>query len=361
MALSRPVSPHLVPIHLYRSSCSLRDTAQDPRLAAVLTDGDLRDMEHFAGTFLPKAPWWSVLSLWVILLVPVPIVLPPLLQSTYPYLWAAWPVYALVLCVCFAADLFIFAARARRYVPAARAQLEHLNVDWRARRGFQLVLREPMGLVLELGRQHREPLTEHVLDFGADGFSGRFSLAVEELCGSEYAERQYLADVERLNRVPRPRWQGPGLLLTGIAPILLLAVYFGIALAISALAPAASDVVFGLPLTLTAVSLALASAPVLSFFRRRQTRQYMEELRAVVEELQMFRGREAGEWRWQLRDFSQLLADSLREQKASEGLVRAYVGTLSAIDKAFHLGLVIQLKIVAGDTASRDDEAHDLL
>ncbi len=49
---------------------------------------------------------------------------------------------------------------------------------------------------IELGPRHREPLTKAEL-VTSDTWDGRFStsysLAVEELCGAEYGERQYPA------------------------------------------------------------------------------------------------------------------------------------------------------------------------
>jgi hypothetical protein len=304
---STPMVSHLRTIQLGSASCACFQPRLAPALSRVLTETDLQEMRSFHQEHVPKRPWWSFLSLWSAALC---VIVPVVLRAVFPNVLVVAIAYGVVMVLLIAAvisDTAISAYRARCHRPAVLAQLQHLNSDWRVRRGFQLLLRgsgDGMQFMVELGRGYREPLeqVDLVPGFGKETrFSSEYSLAVEELCGADYAAKHFSIDVQQLNNVPGPRLFALGVVLNLLAPFVVLGLYFGVVGVLSAKAPnsAAFDAMLSFPAILAAVACSIASIPLVSVVRRLESNRFLREMALAVEQLQQCRGGCAsGEWRW---------------------------------------------------------------
>jgi hypothetical protein len=221
--------------------------------------------------------------------------------------------------------------------------------------GWLLYCRPEKGVcfAVELGARHREPLGHVFLLSGVTEdvrFSTDYSLAVEELCGAQHAERQFAIDVESLNRVAGPRWGTLGLVLNFVAPVFISGLYFGLVFFVAGAA-------VSVPAVLAILLCSFASLPIGSFFRRRETRRFLLDMAGAVDELQTLRGSDAWHWLFWAPSvlFDRSGLNARRRFRKLEWLI--YVS-----DLLFHTGPRYSVSIVAGvREASEGGDVTDAL
>jgi hypothetical protein len=354
MASTPMPSPHLRNIQLGSGLCACLQPTLSPALACVLTEMDLQEMKAFHQQHVPKRPWWSLLSIWAAMLCVIAMVL----WAVFPNAMVVAIAYGVVMALFLAAlvaDTAIGAYRGRRHRPAVLAQLHQLNSDWRVRRGFQLLLRgfgDGMHFMIELGRRHREPLKQVDLVPGIvrkTRFSSEYSLAIEELCGADYAARQFPIDVEQLNNVPGPSFFALGLILNLFAPFVVPGLYFGLVGVLSAKAPTSAvfDAMLSLPAILVMVACSIASIPLVSIVRRRESERFMRNMALAVEQLQQCRICAVGEWRWRFVGPDNMY-DRPGMSEHAKRAARMVRGFTRAIDAIMHKGPSYLVQIVSG-------------
>jgi hypothetical protein len=363
MSATRPHVATLIPFHPGRVACKCLASPLDPRLVNVLDEGDVQEMAQWY-EHVPARRWWSFLSLWALPLFVVPCVAMPLLQDRYPFVWVLWPALIAVIAVTSLIDGIVRVWHTKKHTPEVLAQLEHLNVDWRARRGCQLLLVSVEGgfrFAVELGARHRDvPLEETALrsGFGAH-FSTGYSLVVEELCGADYAARQFASDVELLNSVRAPRFAGLLLFVNGLAPLLVVAFYFAFTLGLLGLAfPSAASVAMSPVAIVAMVTCALASMPLMSYFRRRQSTAFVREMSAAMSHLQQCRGSVSGDWRWLFADPQQMFERTQGLTQTARGVFRMMERLFGILDLCLHLGPRFTVLIVSAHRAARDQNTE---
>jgi hypothetical protein len=173
-------------------------------------------------------------------------------------------------------------------------------------------------------------------------YATEYSLAVEELCGPEYAERQFASDVEMLNRVPGPRLASIGLVLNMAAPLTVVALYFALLLLLESVAPAAAKTFVSAPVIVALFVCAMGTLPLGSLFRRRESNRFLREMAAAVEQLQS-----AGDWRWLFVN-----PDTVFERdRVANGQGPS---TRLVFDLILHTGPLFSVRIVSAQRATRD-------
>jgi hypothetical protein len=348
----------LVPFHREHASCS----CVPQRLAGIVSPEEVQEMALWFDCFQrpPVLPWWTSLVLVVVFVVCLSTAA-ALLKSWYPLplvlLAAALAVTGLAVLV----DNSLDYRHAKKNCRRVLDELEGLNRDWRVRRSFQLVLTsvEQRGrFAIELGARHRaHPLDELILRKGVTRdirFSPAYSLAVEELCGAEYAATQFAIDVESLNSVPAVRWATAAFALNIAAPFLVVSLYYLPVWLFSSLGLLDFSAAVSLPAILTVFACMLVSIPLVSHFRRRATAVFLRQLSYAVNQLQMRRGSGAGAWRWEFREPE----DMDRRTERPDACHRRTARILDCLDLCFHVGPDYSVHIVSAQRAARDHTAE---
>jgi hypothetical protein len=349
------MSPHLVPIQLGTVRCKCYEPELDARLVDLLSREDLRMMHRFHDEHVPQLPWWGSVTLWYFGLCVVGLVV---LLVVLPQKLMVWPA-PLLMGALQGVPLLIDGAvnewHTQKKAPAVIALLQELSREWRTRRGFQLLycrLKSGTAFAVELGPRLREPMDEVSL-LGSVAKNARYateySLAVEELCGAEYAERQFARDVDQLNQVPGPRLASLGLVLNMAAPLTVITLYFAFLLLLESVAPVAAKTAVSAPVIVALFVCSLGTLPLGSLFRRRESNRFVRDMATAVEQLQS-----AGDWRWLFVGPDTIFEQDVLLNGWSASSVRSAKRMLFVLDLLLHTGPHYSVRIVSAQRARRD-------